>query len=73
MSLLNLLERVLDERGLSDKDALDMVNSFAGTNYKYIEHISREHMSCLISSLTGYQKNQFGFLEDDLDNEREIF
>lgn len=52
-SLDDKLERVLDERCMSEEDALSLLKDMTGINYKSLDHVSDDNLRLLINALGG--------------------
>lgn len=52
-SLNDKLERVLDDRCMSDEEALSLLKDMTGIKYKSLDHVSDENLRLLINALGG--------------------
>lgn len=56
MSIYNKLDRVLDERGLSEEDALDILKYLTKTSYSDLSQCSETEIRAILDYLIGKQK-----------------
>ena len=56
MSIYNKLDRILDERGLSEKDALDILRYLTKASYSDLSQCSETEIIAIINHLNGKQK-----------------
>jgi NADH:ubiquinone oxidoreductase subunit E len=54
--VLNVLERILEERGLSEQDALEIIEDKTGIDFKQIESVPSEYIDMLIKIFTENKK-----------------
>lgn len=47
------LERVLDERCISEEEALSLLKDMTGIKYKSLDHVSDDNLRLLINALGG--------------------
>ena len=52
-SLDDKLERVLDERCISEEEALSLLKDMTGIKYKSLDHVSDDNLRLLINALGG--------------------
>jgi len=56
MSIYNKLDRVLDERGLSEEDALDILKYLTKTSYSDLSQCSETEIRAILDFLNGKRK-----------------